>query len=126
MKILERLIQSRKKSVATGAAMALAAFAIFSTSCSNSTTETVESAEPTKIVFISGVPSHPSGQHEFKAGTILLARALEGQSGLPVEVAIAHHGWPEDDSLFDGAKAVIIYSDGNARHPVNGLSLKHI
>jgi type 1 glutamine amidotransferase len=121
MKILERLIQSRRNSVAkaTGTAMALAAFAIFLISCSDSTTEMGETVEPTKIVFISGVPSHPSGQHEFKAGTILLARALEEQSGLPVEVAIAHHGWPEDESIFDGAKAVIIYSDGNARHPVN-------
>lgn len=44
---------------------------------------------------------------------------MHKQSGLPVEVAIAHHGWPEDESIFDGAKAVIIYSDGNARHPVN-------
>tara|TARA_B100000212_G_scaffold340589_2_gene321609 strand:+ start:24977 stop:26044 length:1068 start_codon:yes stop_codon:yes gene_type:complete len=119
MKILKRFIQSRNNSVATGAAIALSAFALFSTACSDSATEMSESAEPTKIVFISGVPSHPSGQHEFKAGTILLARALEDQSELPVEVAIAHHGWPKDESIFDDAKAVIIYSDGNARHPVN-------
>ena len=124
MKILKRLIQSRKNYVATGAALALAAFALFSTSCSDSANEMAKTVEPTKIVFISGVPSHPSGQHEFKAGVILLARALGEQSGLPVEVAIAHHGWPEDDSIFDGARAVIIYSDGNARHPVNGHEAK--
>ena len=105
MKILKRLIQSRKNSVATGAAIDLAAFALFSTACSDSANEMAESAEPTKIVFISGVPSHPSGQHEFRAGVILLARALEEQSGLTVEVAIAHHGWPGDESIFDDAKS---------------------
>jgi len=60
MKILKRLIQSRKNSVAkaTGTAMALAAFALFSTSCSDSTTEMAETVEPTKIVFISGDKCH--------------------------------------------------------------------
>ena len=74
----------------------------------------------TRIVLIAGQPSHPSGQHEFNAGAIILARALNEQSGLPVEVEVVHNGWPEDDSVFDGAAAVVIYSDGNARHPVNG------
>jgi hypothetical protein len=74
----------------------------------------------TKIVFIAGKPSHPSGQHEFNAGAILLARALNEQSGLPLQVEVHHNGWPADDKAFDGAKAVIIYSDGNASHPVNG------
>jgi len=126
MKILKRLFQSRKNPAltATGAALALTAVIVFSPSCSEITAETVETVEPSKIVFISGIPSHPSGQHEFRAGVILLARALEEQSGLPVEIAINHHGWPEDESIFDGAKAVIIYSDGNACHPVNGHEAK--
>ncbi len=120
MKTLKCLLQSRLNPAftAAGAALAFAAFAIFSPSCSQSTTETVETVEPSKIVFISGTPSHPSGQHEFRAGVILLARALEEQSGLPVEIAVNHYGWPEDESIFDDAKAVIIYSDGNDRHPV--------
>ena len=74
----------------------------------------------TKIVLIAGKPSHPSGQHEFNAGTILLARALNEQSGLPVQVEVHHNGWPTDDKALDEAKAVIIYSDGNASHPANG------
>lgn len=74
----------------------------------------------TKIVLIAGQPSHPSGQHEFNAGTILLARALNEQSGLSVHVDVVHNGWPEDESVFDGAKAVVIYSDGNDRHPTKG------
>jgi len=74
----------------------------------------------TKIVLIAGQVSHPSGQHEFNAGCILLARALNEQSGLPVHVDVVHDGWPKDESVFEGAKAVVIYSDGNDRHPTKG------
>lgn len=73
--------------------------------------------EKTKIVLIAGPVSHPSGQHEFNAGSIILARALNEQSGLPLQVDVVHNGWPKDESVFDGAKAVVIYSDGNDRHP---------
>ena len=78
----------------------------------------------TKIVLIAGQPSHPSGQHEFNAGTILIARALNEQSGLPVHVEVVHNGWPRDESVFDDAKAVVIYSDGNDRHPTKGNEQK--
>ncbi len=74
-------------------------------------------AEPTRIVMIAGDPSHPSGQHEFNAGTILLARALNEQSGLPVQVDVVHNGWPADEAILEGAAAIIVYSDGNERHP---------
>lgn len=74
----------------------------------------------TRIVLIAGQVSHPSGQHEFNAGCILLARALNEQSSQPVHVEVVHNGWPEDESVFDGAKAVVIYSDGNDRHPTKG------
>ena len=80
--------------------------------------------EKTKIVFIAGKKSHPSGQHEFNAGAILLARALNEQSGLPVEVKVVHNGWPTDETVFEGAKAIVIYSDGNASHPANGNEAK--
>lgn len=77
-------------------------------------------ADPKKIVFIAGPPSHPSGQHEFFAGATILAEALNQQSGLPVQVDVVRNGWPEDESVFDDADAVIIYSDGRGKHPVNG------
>tara|TARA_R110002096_G_scaffold67332_6_gene163322 strand:- start:2521 stop:3525 length:1005 start_codon:yes stop_codon:yes gene_type:complete len=103
-------------------AFCIAAFAVFAAfalnSCSNSQAEST--AKKTRIVLIAGKPSHPSGQHEFNAGAVILARALNEQSGLPVEVDVVHNGWPEDESVFDGASAVVIYSDGNSRHPVNG------
>lgn len=73
-----------------------------------------------KIVLIAGPVSHPSGQHEFNAGCILLARALNEQSGLPIHVDVVHNGWPDDESVFEGARAVVFYSDGNDRHPSRG------
>lgn len=104
--------------IAAITALAFAGAAVSLTSCGEKAL--AAAPEKTKIVFIAGKLSHPSGQHEFNAGAILLARALNEQSGLPLEVKVVHNGWPEDDAIFDGAKAVIIYSDGNASHPVNG------
>lgn len=74
----------------------------------------------TKIVLIAGAKSHPSGQHEFAAGGKLLQRALNEQSGLPLDVVLVTNGWPQDESVFDGAKAVICYADGGGKHPFVG------
>lgn len=104
--------------IAVSAALAVTASILSLTSCGEKAV--AAAGEKTKIVFIAGKLSHPSGQHEFNAGAILLARALNEQSGLPLEVKVVHNGWPEDEAIFDGAKAVVIYSDGNASHPVNG------
>jgi hypothetical protein len=73
-----------------------------------------------KIVLIAGKKSHGSGEHEFNAGAILLARALNEQSGLPVRVEVVHDGWPKDPAVFDGADAIVIYSDGLGSHPASG------
>jgi len=109
------------RALAAMAGLILIGGAISLTSCGE---KAVAAVEKTKIVFIAGKVSHPSGQHEFNAGAILLARALNEQSGLPLEVKVVHNGWPEEDAIFDGAKAVVIYSDGNASHPVNGHEAK--
>jgi len=71
----------------------------------------------TKIVILAGVKSHPSGQHEFAAGAKLLARALNEQSGLDVEVVVVNNGWPSDTSVFNEAKAIVCYADGGGKHP---------
>ena len=63
-----------------------------------------------KIVFLYGARSHASGDHEFKAGSMLLAKHLNAQNKVPVE-AVTHFGWPKDESILDDAAAVIIYSD---------------
>jgi hypothetical protein len=68
-----------------------------------------------KLVFIAGKPSHPPGMHEFRAGSILLAEALAKVPGLIVD---RHDmGWVKDESTFQDADAVVIYSDGSKGHP---------
>jgi len=69
-----------------------------------------------KIVFVAGKPSHGKGQHEHRAGCMLLADHLN-KSGLPVEAVVVDQGWPADNQVFDGASAVVIYSDGGGGHP---------
>ena len=69
-----------------------------------------------KIVLIAGKPSHPRGAHEFNAGMKLLAKCLDDVPGVaPVFVA---GGWPADESVFDGAKAVVFFMDGGGGHPI--------
>jgi len=79
--------------------------------------ETTSPAVPKKkIVFIAGKPSHGPGQHEHRAGCMLLANQLN-QSGLPIQAVVNTGGWPADLSIFSGASAVVIYSDGGSGHP---------
>lgn len=71
-----------------------------------------------KIVIIAGKPSHPSGQHEFNAGVKLLTKRLNKLDS--VVAANYHNGWPADETAFDNANAVVIYSDGQGRHAIEG------
>ena len=65
-----------------------------------------------KIVFLAGGRSHGPGEHEFRAGCMLLAKALN-ESGLDVRAEV-HSGWPSDEKVLDGAKALVIYADGTS------------
>ena len=65
-----------------------------------------------KIVFLAGGKSHGPGEHEFRAGCMLLAKALN-ESGLDSQAEV-HSGWPADESVLDGAKALVIYADGTS------------
>jgi len=78
-----------------------------------------------RIVLIAGKPSHPPGMHEFRAGTMLMQKALSSVPGLTVDVYT--NGWPtkpgaegtpvDDNGLLNGADAILIYSDGGGGHP---------
>ena len=70
------------------------------------------------IVFVAGKPSHGYGAHEHKAGCMLLAKGLE-ECGLPLKTKVVTSGWPQDESVFDGADAIVIYADGGGGHPAN-------
>ncbi|MEM1441543.1 MAG: ThuA domain-containing protein [Verrucomicrobiota bacterium] len=115
----KRLIQRFAAPFSAVAALAAIAFAVIG--CGDSATPEAKSK---KIVIIAGPPSHPSGMHEFFAGSTLLAKALNEESGLPLEVVVVQNGWPEDETVLEGVDGVIIYSDGRTKHPVNGNEAK--
>ncbi|WP_218280920.1 hypothetical protein [Verrucomicrobium spinosum] len=71
-----------------------------------------ESPDPklTKIVLIAGTPSNKPLQHEYFAGCALMRQWLKEVPGVwPVLVA---EGWPRNEKVLDGAKAVLCYMDG--------------
>jgi len=69
-----------------------------------------------KIVFIAGKDSHGHGEHEYRAGCHLLAKALN-KSGLKVKATVVEDGWPKDESVFKGASSIIVFSSGREKHP---------
>jgi type 1 glutamine amidotransferase len=73
-------------------------------------------AAPAKIVMVAGTPSHGPGEHEFNAGTLLLAKCLRQNPG--VDVMVVKGGWPADESAFVGARAIVLYMDGGDGHPI--------
>ena len=72
-------------------------------------------AEPAKIVLIAGSPSHGPGDHEYRAGLMLLAKCLRENKG--VETVVVKNGWPEDEAVFNGARTIVLFSDGATAHP---------
>ncbi len=71
-----------------------------------------DEVEKKKIVLIAGSRSHASGEHEFRAGCLLLARALNEESGLDVEAVVVGENWKKDKSVLDDADAIFIFADG--------------
>lgn len=70
-------------------------------------------AKLAKVVLIAGSVSSKPGGHEYFAGCALLMKCLKQTPGVwPV---MAAEGWPKDESIFDGAKAVVCYMDGGAK-----------
>ena len=82
-------------------------------------------AADTKIIFIAGRPSHGPLSHEHRAGCLLLAKSLAGVPGIVTEVHT--NGWVSDEKVFEGAAAIVVYSDGGGGHPfLNGDKLQKI
>lgn len=71
-----------------------------------------------KIVFLAGPDSHLPGAHEHKAGAELLAAALRKRQP-SIETVNIYGGWPTDESIFDGADALVMYCDGGESHVIN-------
>ena len=68
------------------------------------------------IIFIAGGPSHAAGEHEYRAGCLLLKKCLDALPG--INSVVHSNGWPKEASALNDAAAIIIYSDGGPRHPV--------
>jgi len=69
-----------------------------------------------KIVFLAGVPSHGPGEHEHRAGCLLLKACLDQVPG--VTSVVYSNGWPGDAAAFDSAATIVVYSDGGKAHPL--------
>jgi type 1 glutamine amidotransferase len=82
------------------------------------------SAAEKKIVLVAGNPSHGPGDHEHRAGCLLLKSCLDKVPGIAAHVY--SNGWPgkvvdgrkvDDNAVFDGASAIVMYADGGPGHP---------
>ena len=70
-----------------------------------------------RVVFLAGRPSHGYGSHEHLAGCRLLADAIARSTQGRVVCEVFEGGWPEDDSVLDGADSIVMYCDGGGGHP---------
>jgi len=77
-----------------------------------------KSKKKKKIVIIAGGCTHGPMVHEYRAGSTLLAAALEQSMPGKFETIIYDKGWPADATAFDGVDAVVMYLDGGGGHPV--------
>lgn len=68
-----------------------------------------------KIVFIAGKPSHGPGDHEYRAGFLLLQKCLANVSG--ITSVVYSNDWPTESHALDDAAAIVMFSDGTGRHP---------
>lgn len=72
-----------------------------------------------KIAFFAGRPSHGPGEHEHRAGCMLLADHLNKHFGDKVLATVYTGGWPNDPSALDNVDAIVSFTDGGAGHPLN-------
>jgi len=70
-----------------------------------------------KIVFIAGHPSHGFGQHEHRAGCLLLANDLN-ENVPQVHAVVVDNGFPKNPHILDDADCVVVFADGGAGHPL--------
>jgi len=93
-------------SLRIAAALLSAAIVLCSCACA--------SGQDKKIVFVAGTPSHGPGEHEYRAGCLLLQKCLNTVAG--VQTIVYSNGWPADPHAFDGADAIVLSMDGGKGH----------
>ena len=86
---------------------------VLSSLCTSAWHLSAKSKGEHKIVFLHGGRSHASGDHEFQAGSHLLANHLNAQKKVNLK-AVVNAGWPSDEGMLDDADAIVIYADGTS------------
>ena len=78
----------------------------------------VEPSDPSaaKIVLLAGGFSKGGGEHEYFAGSVVLAKLLRQTPG--VATVLAAEGWPKNERILDGARAIVFFMDGGGKQPV--------
>lgn len=72
-----------------------------------------------KVIFAAGNPSHGKREHEYRAGSLLLAKCLNEQLGDKVLASVYSGGWPRDITALDNADAIVSFCTGGGGHPFN-------
>ena len=72
-----------------------------------------------KIAFFAGKPSHGPGEHEHRAGCLLLADQLNAHFSKQVLATVYTGGWPNDPTALDNVDAIVSFTDGGGGHPLN-------
>lgn len=75
-----------------------------------------------KIVIIAGGCTHGPMTHEYRAGSLIIAKALEESIPGKLDIAVYDKGWPEDINAFKGVDAIVMYLDGGGGH----LAMPHL
>jgi len=76
-------------------------------------------ADDTKVVFIHGKPSHGPMAHEHRAGSLLLAKALnDANIGVDAQV-LPEMGYPNDPAVLEDAATIVIFCTGHQGHLLN-------
>jgi hypothetical protein len=77
----------------------------------------VPSADPAakKVVFIAGSNASKPGEHEYVAGCAVLADLLRQSPGIAPVLAA---DWPKKPETLAGARALVFFFDGGAKHAV--------
>ena len=74
-----------------------------------------EAADPIKIVLVAGTVKEVAkpGHHDYTGGCEVMKHLLEQTKG--VSVSYIKEGWPQGETVFDDANAIVFYTDGGGK-----------
>lgn len=83
---------------------------------STAESDAVVNSEIRHLMLVAGSASHDTGQHEHRAGVLIMEQCLTDLPGL--RVTTHFEGWPDDEAAFESADAAYFFMDGGSGHPV--------